>query len=76
MKNEQTKLDKPVVVSRLKVGDILILHNQRLEIITLPESYQRNTVAAFKVATVKDVTTGEQSEMKLYANQKYFRVEG
>lgn len=71
----QPKLSKPVVVSRLVVGDVIALPHQRLEILSLTADYQRNTIAAFKTATVRDVATGEQSEIRLFGNMRYSRME-
>lgn len=74
MITEQPKFNKPVVVSRLKVGDIIALASGRVRIITLTDDYQRNSIAAFKTATVEQVLTGTQVEMKFYANMRYYVV--
>jgi hypothetical protein len=66
--------NKPVVVSRLQVQDVIVLQHGRFQILTLTDDYQRNTIAAYKIATVKNLATGERQEMKFYANQRYLRA--
>lgn len=76
MTHNSSSGNKPVVVSRLQVHDVIALQHGRYEILTLTDDYQRNTIAAYKIATVKNLTTGERQEMKFYANQRYLRVTG
>lgn len=61
-----------VVVARLNIGDTIIIQGRRVTITALTDDYQRNTIAAFKTATVTDVD-GVEREVKLYANQRYQR---
>ncbi len=66
---------KPVVVARLNQGDIIQLSGKAFKIISLPEAYDRNSIAAYKTTIVEDAA-GARSEVKLYANQRYSRREG
>jgi hypothetical protein len=74
MITEQPKLNKPVVVSRLQVNDIIALASGRVRIISLTDDYQKNSICAYKTATVEDVLTGKRVEMKFYANMRYYVV--
>lgn len=66
------KLSRPHVTSNLRVGDVVRLTSGDIEIISLPDSYQRNTIATFKEATVKDVATGEERKYKFYGSSRYY----
>lgn len=64
-----------VVVAKIVIGDVLLLRGRALEIISITPDYQRNTIACYKTAIVRD-DAGVESEINLYANQRYNRKEG
>lgn len=67
-------LNKPMVVSKLRVGDIIRLASGDIQITVLPDAYQHNTIASFKVATVQDVRTGVERVHNFYANMRYYVI--